>query len=251
MPNGYNPSIYKKQGGNELVVGAGGRLNMTPIVEYFTDFLGDALEDELAAGVGSGTGNAVALSAGVSGRVEIKTSSADAADSANASSIGLAGLNWKANQGGLMMEARVQIDNIAAVMLFVGFTDTLPGTVELPIYLNGVDIDSTATDACGVFFDTDGTTAQWGHGGVKADTDTAPAYLGSAPSAATWYTVRVEVSAAGAVQGYINNVPIPGGAIANAVTSTVALCPIVVACNRGGAARNVLVDYIHVQATRG
>jgi len=246
---GYNSAIYKKQGGRELVVGPGGRLNETAICSYFTDFLGDALEDELLAGVGSGTANAVAISIGVGGRAEIKTSSADAAISANGSSLGLGALNYKANQGGLMMEARIQIDAITTVMIFVGFTDVLGSTVEAPIFLVAADIDSDASDACGVIFDTDGTTAQWCHGGVKANTDTAPAYNGAAPAAATYYTVRVEVSAAGAVQGFIDGVAI-GPPVAAAVTATVALLPIIFVANRGAAARNVLVDYIAVQADR-
>lgn len=245
----YNAKVYMKQGGDELVVAAGGRINTSAVVSYFTDFLGDALEDELLSGVGSGTGNAVAISAGAGGRAEIKTSSADAAIGANGSSLGLGTLNWRADQGGLMMEARVQIDNIADVMLFVGFTDALGSTVEAPIFLNAADIDSDADNACGVIFDTDGTTAQWCHGGVKATVDTAPDYHGAAPEAATWYTVRVEVSAAGAVQGFIDGVPI-GGPIANAVTITTPLVPLVFAANRGAAARNVLVDYIAVQGDR-
>lgn len=247
--NSYMPKVYKEQGGNRLVVAPGGQIDQTAIVQYFTDFLGDAIEDELLAGVGSGTGNAVALSVGVNGRVEIKTSSADAAIGANGSSLSLGALNWRADQGNLVMEARVQIDNIAAVMLFVGFTDALASTVEAPIFLNGADIDSDADNACGVLFDTDGTTAQWCHGGVKATTDTAPDYSGGAPVGATWYTVRVEVSADGAVQGFIDGVPI-GDPVANAVTITTPLCPIIFVANRGGAVRNVLVDYLLVQGGR-
>lgn len=249
MPNGYNPAIYKKQGGAELVVGPGGRLNETAVVSWFSDFLGDALEDEILAGVGSGTGNAVALSIGIGGRCEIKTSSANAGISANGSSLSLGALNWKANQGGLMLETRIQIDNIASVLVFVGFTDVLASTVEAPIFLNGVDIDSDADDAAGIVFDTNGTTAQWAHGGVKATVDTVPAYKGSAPVAATWYKLRVEISAAGAVQGFIDDVAI-GPAVANALTATVPLCPIIFVANRTGSVRNVLVDYMHVQGDR-
>ena len=246
----YNTKIYREQGGARLVVAAGGEIDQSAVVGYFTDFLGDALEDELLAGVGSGTGNAVALVAGsLGGQVEIKTSSADAAIGANGSSLSLGALNWKANQGGLFMETRIQIDAITNVMVFVGFTDALASTVEAPIFLNGANIDSDAADACGVLFDTDGTTAEWCQGGVKNNTDTAPDYLGSAPAAATWVKVRVEVSAAGAVQGFVDGVPI-GPPVADAVTATVALCPIIFVANRGGAARNVLVDYLKVQGDR-
>jgi hypothetical protein len=246
---GYSSKIYRDKGGDRMVVDAGGEIYSAANVCYFTDFLGDALEDELLAGVGSGTGNAVAISIGKGGRAEIKTASDDGANSANASSLGLGALNWRADQGGLFMEARIQLDAITAAMFFVGFTDTIGSTVELPIFLNGVDIDSDATDACGIIFDTDGTTAQFCHGGVKNNTDTVPAYSGTAPVAATYVTLRVEVSAAGAVQGFVDGVPI-GGPVANAVTATVALVPMIVACNRGGAARNVLVDYLLVQGNR-
>lgn len=245
----YSSKVYRKVGGDELVVAAGGRINKSAIVEYFTDFLGDALEDELLAGVGSGTGNAVALSVGTGGRCEIKTSSADAAIGANGSSLSLGALNWRADQGGLWMETRLQVDAITGVMFFVGFTDALASTVEAPIFLNGADIDSDADNACGIIFDTDGTTTEFCHGGVKATVDTVPDYSGSAPVAATYVTLRVEVSSAGAVQGFVNDVPI-GPPVENAVTVTTPLCPIIFAANRAGAARNVLVDYLAVQGNR-
>lgn len=245
----YSAKVYRKQGGDEMVVAAGGRINKTAVVEYFTDFLGDALEDELLAGVGSGTGNAVAISIGAGGRAEIKTSSADAAIGANGSSLGLGALNWRADQGGLWMETRLQIDAITDVMVFAGFTDTLGSTVEAPLFLVAADFDSDATNACGIVFDTDGTTDQWCHGGVKADVDTVPDYSGTAPVAATYVTLRVEVSAAGSVQGFVDGVAI-GAPVADAVTVTTPLVPIVFVANRGAAVRNVLVDYLLVQGDR-
>lgn len=218
-------------------------------VEFFDDFLGDALNDELLAGEGSGTGNAVALSDGIGGRVEIKTASDDGAITANASSLGLGGLNWKAEQGGLVLEARLQVDAITDVMFFVGFTDALPSTIEAPIFLVAGDIDSDASDAAGIGFDTDGTTDEFFQGGVKGDTDTAPVFSGSAPVAATYVTLRVEISAAGAVQGFIDGVAI-GQPVPDAVTVDTPLCPIIMAANRGAAARNILVDYFHVKGNR-
>lgn len=227
------------------------RLSVDPSqkVTYFTDFLGDALEDELLSGVGSGTGNAVAISAGQGGRVLITTASDDGAHSANGSSIGLGALDWRADAGGLAMEVRMQISAITDVALFVGFTDALGSTVEAPLFLNAADFDSDADNACGVVFDTDGTTAQWAHGGVKATADTTPAYSGTAPEAATYVIIRVEVSAAGAVTGYINGTAI-GAAVANAITATTPIVPIVFVHNRGAAARTALVDYLWVQANR-
>lgn len=223
----------------------------------FEDFhgtwaIGDAgPADRWSTTAGSGTSNAVATTVANSlcGEVTLKSASDDGAHGANASALTGLNLGWKANQGGLVMETRVKLDVITAAALFVGFTDTISTTVEMPIFLNGADIDSDAADACGIIFDTDGTTAQWAHGGVKANTDTTPAYSGGAPVAATYDVLRVEVSAAGAVQGFINNIAI-GDAVADAVTITTALTPAIVVCNRGAAQRIATIDYIDVQMDR-
>lgn len=246
--------------GKAMVTDANNQMDGVPLAErltvdpsqkvtYFTDFLGDALEDELLAGVGGGTGNAVALSAGAGGRVSLTTASDDGDHSANGVSIGLGALDWRADQGGLAMEVRLQIDDITDVALFVGFTDTIGSTVEAPLFLAAADFDSDADNACGVVFDTDATTDEFAHGGVKATADTAPAFSGGAPTAATYVTIRVEVSAAGAVQGFIDGTAI-GAAVANAVTITTPLVPIVFVHNRGAAARVALLDYVWVQANR-
>lgn len=232
-----------------LIVAAGGVINTAAIVGFFDDFLGDALQDELLAGVGSGTGNAVAIGTGINGTATITTASDDGAHAANGSSLGLGSLAFRADQGGLFMEARLKINNITDAMFFVGFTDALGSTVEAPIFLNAADIDSDAANACGIVYDTDGTTEEFAHGGVKAGTDTVPAYSGGAPVNDTYVTLRVEVSEAGAVQGFVDGTPI-GNAVANAVAVTAPLVPIVFAANRGAAARVVTLDYLWVQGNR-
>jgi len=227
-------------------------VSMADIIKLSDDFLGDALNGDLInVKAGSGTGNAVALvAAAEGGQVEIKTASDDGVIAANGSALEIGGLQWKANQGGLVMEARVQLDAITDAMFFIGFTDVLPNTtLEAPLFLVTTAIDSDAANACGVLFDTDGTTEEFCHGGVKANTDTTPAYSGTAPGVATWVTVRVEVSAAGAVQGFLNGTAI-GVAVAAAVTITTPLVPVIFVANRGAAARNLLVDYVWVQANR-
>lgn len=217
---------------------------------FYDDFLGDLLKDELAVKAGSGTGNAAALTTGAGGQVLLTSASDDGAFTANASAIELAGLDWYANQGGLVFETRVKLSDISETYLFVGFTDTSQAsTLEEPIMLVAADIDSTATDACGVLYDVDGTTKQWCHGGVKNGTDTTPAYNGAAPTEAAWHTVRVEVSAAGAVQGFIDGVAI-GEPVANAVTVSVALLPIVIVANRSANVCTAAVDYFWVQQDR-
>lgn len=223
----------------------------------FEDFMGvwalaDAHNTALwSSTAGSGTGNAAVTTVANSlcGEVTLKSASNDGTDAANASSFTGKNLGYKASQGSLVMEARLKIDAVTAVAIFVGFTDTISTTVEMPIFLVTTDIDSTATDAAGVGFDTDGTTAQFFHGGVKNDADTTPAYSGGAPTAATYVTIRVEVSSAGAVRGYINGTPI-GVAVANAVTTSIALTPCIVVNNRGAAQRIVTIDYVRVEQNR-
>ena len=219
---------------------------------YGTWAIGDAgPADTWSSTAGSGTATEVATTVAnsLNGEVTMKSSTNDGANSANTTMLTGINLGWKANQGGLTMEARLKVDAVTVVAIFVGFTDTISTTVELPIFLNAADLDSDATDACGVIFDTDATTDQWCHGGVKAGTDTTPAFSGTAPAAATYVTVRVEVSAAGAVQGFINGKPI-GDPIANAVTITTALTPCIAVSSRSAAARILTLDYVWVQQNR-
>lgn len=219
---------------------------------YGTWAIGDAgPADTWSTTAGSGTATEVATTVAnsLNGVVTMKTSTDDGANSANSTLLTGINLGWKANQGGLMMEARLKLSAITTVALFVGFTDTISTTVELPIFLAAADIDSDATNACGVGFDTDGTTKQFFHGGVKADTDTTPAYSGSAPVADTYVVIRVEVSAAGSVQGFINGKAI-GLPVANAVTVSTALTPCIAVSSRAAAARTLSIDYVWVQQNR-
>jgi hypothetical protein len=207
--------------------------------------------DMWSTNAGSGTANAAAttVAASLNGEVTITSSSANASSAADASNITGINLGYKANQGGLAMEARLHIDDIAEGYIFVGFTDVIGTTVERPIFLTTTAIDSDATNACGVCFDTGGTTEQWFHGGVKAGTDTAPAYSGTAPVNDTYVTVRVEVSENGAVQGFINGTAI-GDRVAAATTITTAMTPAIVVSNSTANAIVMTLDYIWVKQDR-
>lgn len=200
---------------------------------------------------GSGTATAVATTVANSlcGEITLKSASDDGANSANGATFTGANLGYKASQGGLMIEARVKLSAITSVALFIGFTDTISTTVELPIFLTAADIDSDASNAAGVGFDTDGTTDEFFHGGVKANTDTVPAYSGTAPVANTYFIVRAEISAAGAVQGFIDGTAI-GDAVANAVTTSTALTPMITVSNRSASQRTMTIDYVRTEMLR-
>lgn len=219
---------------------------------YGTWAIGDAGPADTwstSAGNGAGTQVATTVAAALNGTVTLKSSSADAAITANAVVLTAIDLGWKASSGGLSLEVRLKISDVSETFIFVGFSDTISTTLECPIFLVAADIDSDATDACGVAYDVDGTTKQWFHGGVKAGTDTTPAYSGNAPVDDTYVIVRVEVSTAGAVQGFINGVAI-GDAVANAVTTTTALTPGIWLANRSANQTIATIDYIDVQQNR-
>ena len=218
---------------------------------WFEDFLGDALPGNIVSTAGSGTGNAAAalVTSGPGGEITIVSASDDGTHAANGSFVALGLLNFLASKGNLVFEARIKVDNITSVAIFVGFSDDI-STVELPIYLTGADIDSDATNAAGLIFDTDATTDEWGLGGVKADTDTAPTFSGTAPVNDTYITVRCEIDEDGVVYGYVNGDPIIDAGIAAAITVSTAIAPIIVVANRSASQRTLTIDYMYAQQDR-
>ena len=221
-------------------------------VVFTDDFLAGALDAKWSSTAGSGTANEVltVVANSTNGEATMKSATDDGTHGANGTAMSLDQLNFKANQGGVAIEARLHVASAANVAIFVGFSDVISTTVELPIFkASGTDnIDSDATNACGIAYDTDGTTNEWFIGGVKAGTDTAATHAGSAPVASTYDIVRVEVDAAGAVSGYLNGLKI--GTVYNAVTITTGLTPYIVVANRSAAVDTVTLDYVQVEQSR-
>ncbi len=259
-PNGSAAIVNTLTGKAVQSFGAGGaisfaqpNLNQFVLMEdfYGTWAIGDAgPADTFSTTAGSGTATAVAttVAGALNGTVTLKSASDDGAHSANCSTFTTINLGWKANQGGVAMGARLKLSDVSEAVMFVGFTDTISTTVELPIFLVTTAIDSDAADACGVGYDVDGTTDKFFHGGVKSGTDTTPVYYG-APVDDTYFTVRVEVSVNGSVQGFINDVPI-GAPVPNAVTATVALCPAIIVGNRSANQVTATIDYFWATQNR-
>jgi hypothetical protein len=227
------------------------RFNGAPAVEMFDDFLAAGIDGRWSSTAGAGTGNAAAttVASGLCGLITVKSASDDGTHAQNGSTLTLDQLNYLASQGGLVIEARMKISDVSEAAVFFGFTDTISTTVELPIFMNAADIDSDATDACGLIYDVDATTDVWYAGGVKNNTDTAPVATNSvAPADDTFFIARVEVDTSGNVTGYINGVLI--GTAANAVTASVALTPAIVVANRSANQVTLTVDYVLVLANR-
>lgn len=159
-------------------------------------------------------------------------------------------LNWKANQGELSFLARVKLAEITSVSCFFGFTDTL--SLEQPIHsaASANTITTNATDAVGIFFDTEMTDDNWWAAGVANDVDATHQDLGVAPVADTYEWFGIDVSAAGVATFYRNGVQV-GTSMSGAVTATVALTPVFIVRPRSAAAGKLLtIDQVRVSALR-
>lgn len=221
-------------------------------VVFFDDFLAGAVDARISStgGAGANTEVATKIANSLSGEITMKSSTVDGNHSQNATMLTLDELNFQADQGGMAVEARVHIDNIVDAAFMLGFTDVISSTVELPVYVLSGDVDSDADNACCIGFDTDATTDEFFQAGVKATADTALVLSGSAPTNGTYVVLRLEVNAAGGIQGYIDGTPIAGGITANAITSGTSVTPYLVVANRGGAARILTVDYFRAEQNR-
>lgn len=162
-----------------------------------------------------------------------------------------AGLDWRASQGDLVFETRVQISQITDIAVFFGFTDQV-SALEMPIHsaASADTITTNATDAVGFMFDTSMTTDNWWLVGVANNVDATSQNAGSAPAAATYVVLRVELTTAGVATFYINGVAV-GTAMTAAVTASVSLTPVLAGFNRTTSATpTITADYIYVSATR-
>lgn len=223
-----------------------------PLAELGDDFLGDVIADQWGVTKGSDAAavDFAALASGTGGVVRA-TTGAGAGASMAANGVQLHSfLNWKASSGDLAMTARLKMSAIATIAVFVGFTDQI-ASLEMPIHASGSGngLTTNATDAVGFFFDTSMTDDVWWCSGVKADTDATPVSTALAPVADTYQQFRVEVDTAGTATFYIGGRSY--GTVANAVTTSVALTPVVAAFRRSAASATIDVDFIHVESGRG
>lgn len=214
------------------------------MVRLFDDFLGDVIADQWSNAVAGG-GAAAAVSAAVGGKITLAThgNSGDL-------SVVTYGLNWEASSGGpLIMEAR--ISNVSAITsraIFVGFTYVLAtGTCEMPIESAGAT--STASDAVGFSYDTGAANDTWYLTGVKDNIDATVVNTGEAPAAAgTWTTLRVVVDITGNATFFIDGVY--KGAVADAITATDDVTPVIALETRSENIVSLDCDYIHVSGGR-
>jgi hypothetical protein len=214
-------------------------------VYYFDDFLGDVIRDEYSGAAGSDGAASITLTAGGTGGIcTLASGAAGAASFAADATVLTTGLNFKANQGGLFVEARLRMNTALVNQYFnFGFTDVLATTtLEMPMSISGTTITTTASDAICMLYDSALSNQRIHIQGVKANVDTAINNTGFIPVADTFMTLRIELDTSGNAQSFINGVSY--GYTANAVTATTALTPVIGVMTRNAASRSVGVDYL-------
>lgn len=156
-----------------------------------------------------------------------------------------------ANKGGLVFEARLNIDTaVTTVQVVAGFTDVT--TLELPASIGASDaITTTFSDGCAFVFDTGADTDQWFAVGVAGDTDaTGNGATGIAPTADTYQTLRIEIDADGATARFYIDGTLVKSLTASAVTAATSIYATVVVNATTTTSRSVDVDYIYVGHNR-
>jgi hypothetical protein len=224
----------------------------------FDDFDGAALLGTW--GVLKGTDGAAAnfaINGGVSGTVQGTTGATTTTMAGSGIQIS-AHLNLKAQGAGaaastnnLELNTRLQLSAITNLVIFVGLTNQV-AALQMPIQGSGAGnaFTGNANDAVGFVFDTTMTNPAWWMIGNKAGTLAAGQSSGVSPTAAAYDQLAISVDQLGNANFFRNGAQV-GVTMANAVTPTVALSPVIAAFNRTAAAsRNVLADYIMASCNR-
>lgn len=217
---------------------------------WFEDFYGTTMPDEMT--LLNGTDPQAldpAIAQGQYGIVQLVGGDSNANPAADSSILAL-GLHWSADQGSLVFETRVHIDDITTSAMCVGMTDDI-ATVEMPFTLTADTDTGIAVDYIGFCFATDATTDEWWFVGNNNGTEaTGNAATGVAPANGVFQVLRVEVDANGEdARGYIDGVLV-GTITANSVAEAVLLSPSISVQPLVAATRTVTLDYIYVGAQR-
>ena len=239
----------------EMTLSGNGMINQRYRFEIFDDFIQQTLTEADGPWIENSGADDLAVDPAISaqecGVVVLTTGDNDGTVAQDGSQL-VCHIPVQADSGGLVFEARLHINTaITNVAVNVGLTDST--ALEEPFTIAGGDaITSVATDAACFVYDTSATTDEWWACAVDSNTDDAGnAATGTAPTADTYQTLRIEVSADGAtIKYYIDGtleVTLSGDA---GVTPDTNLYATVIACGDGTASKTVDVDYIYVGHVR-
>lgn len=194
-------------------------------VNYFDDFIGDALDARwnIVEGTDSATSDAAILAGGIGGVLRFTTGDAGTGLAADLIQMTQA-LQWQASNGGLFVEARFKLSQITEAYCFFGFTDVV--TLEAPIIsaASANTLTTNASDAVGFMFDTRMTADTWWLTGVAGNTDATAQNTTYTPVADTYAKFRVELNADGSAVFFYNGRQV-GTKMAGAVTAATDLTP--------------------------
>jgi hypothetical protein len=231
---------YDDQKGFWLPVDGAGYFSGRYLADHFrgptmlTDYTVNKGNDNVAANPAHVAGSQIGL-------LRLTTGDAGTGTAADSSSW-TAALNWTAEDGEITGIFRAALSAITNVAFFIGFTDALASTLEMPFTLSGTTFTSNASDAAGFLFDTAATTDTIRCVGVADGTDGTPLDSSLAPEAATHREYKLTISTAGLAKFWIDGTLI--GEIASAVTPDVPLTPILIAEARSTASRTFDADYV-------
>ncbi len=219
-------------------------------VRKFEDFLVTAIADLPEIDIDSGNTATEVVAGAADGRVRLTQTGTN---DDGASGVGFGALNWTAGDAEMSMEARIIISDVTDYKLFVGFGDQIVSSAETTFSMttDTVTID-TQSDAIGIAFDGDATTAVlWAVAG-KSDAVTVGKALSAKynPVAATPVTLGVHLSQdRKTARWYVNGSEVYQLTSASTLIAAVDLVPEVYAYDQATAC-TIDVDYIYARKGR-
>lgn len=163
-----------------------------------------------------------------------------------------AGLNWQAQSGNLVFDARIRLSQATTISVFAGFTNALATTLQAPIIGSGVanGLTNNAANAVGFLYDTAMTNPGFWCVGSKASASATAINSGIAPVAATWIQLRIEVDKSGNAKFFINGKGVGNVIQQGSVTATTPLTPVITAFTRAAGSATIDADYVFTAADR-
>jgi len=158
--------------------------------------------------------------------------------------------------GTIVLEARVQFENLDTKEAFIGFSDIAPETLSIETdILTGATatITNTASDFVGFFLsaelsDDEDWHAVYNGGSASAVTASTSLDLDDDAVAGEWQILRLEITSDGDARWYIDNDL--KKTVSGAVSTTTALGLCVGVEAKGAAIETMDVDYISLKANR-
>lgn len=154
---------------------------------------------------------------------------------------------FRPSLGNTAMEARIKVDNVSDLAIYVGFTETLAiATPVMPAEFVTATMTYNGTGGMvGMQFDADGTTDIWrsvfGDGGAVSSNATANGVAGARAAVADVYDiVTAEIDSDGTARVFLNGTTVESAA--SAVTGTDNFFAVVMVENRAASAAVWEVD---------